>query len=819
MAIFFRVIAALATVHIFVHGAFSGRGWLSTNSISNLKFYRPGSLAFLTLSAYLASVAAFAAGIQFEDVTTKSGVAKITTSYGGAWGNLNGDIYPDLYLNNHARMNSLYINGINNDKFYDTASQVAYWKNGGGNEDVHGGSWADYDNDGDDDLLVSTGICCNPQFFENQNGTLIYKTIEKGFGGDPDKGGRMPIWFDYNNDGVLETSIMTFYGAPTMELQNGVYTKLPLADFKCIQNQYGILIDITGDGKLDVICVHRGSNFPERALDISTYPPVNISASLPPATLVNDIVIGDFDNNLRNDMLLLRGVLRPSQIKVFDGNKIEGIFVEIDGGFSFKSSGALHVRLERGGETTANQAGIYVGASGVNPGSSDFWLNSADAYVQGLKPFVDQGMPEIYIGYDAATERWTINQYLTSFGRWVTTYFELESANAISNLSVTGLKAVDGAVKSVYISNLAGQGLVNTTTSTVFNVPIQCVGGTAADFDNDMDQDIYLVCRGGVENLVNRMYENNGNGTFTLLPDEGGARSVTGVAVANRVGTGEGVMSADYNLDGLIDLVVTNGLNMVPHDRNGGPNQLFKNIANPRNWVLVDLVGTLSNRNGIGARVFATVGGVTQLREQNGGFHRWAQDHQRIHFGLADNTTVDLEVRWPSGRVELFNNLASNELYRITEAQNIEVVSRDIDPNNTAAACGKPTFAKGSEAHLFIWKDCGGTEKWNIRATGGGSTKVLQFTGVINSATGFNSVEPFSFENGDLLTTGPSDTLSYTLKSLNAGEDGASFALNPGTGSSCFQMPAAPPGAKVYLGSQRQEMTAPFDLNTLGPCL
>ena len=105
-----------------------------------------------------------------------------------------------------------------------------------------------------------------------------------------------------------------------------------------------------------------------------------------------------------------------------------------------------------------------------------------------------------------------------------------------------------------------------------------------------------------------------------------------------------------------------------------------------------------------------------------------------------------------------------------------------------------------------------------MRATGGGSTKVLQFTGVINSATGFSSVEPFSFENGDVLTTDPADTLNYTFRSLNAGEDGASFALNPGAGDACFQIPVKPAGAKILLGSQRQEMAGAFDLKTLGAC-
>ena len=52
----------------------------------------------------------------------------------------------------------------------------------------------------------------------------------------------------------------------------------------------------------------------------------------------------------------------------------------------------------------------------------------------------------------------------------------------------------------------------------------------------------------------------------------------------------------------------------------------------------------------MGARVYATANGVTQLRIQNGAYHRWSQDLRRSHFGLAGATVVDLRVEWPSGR-------------------------------------------------------------------------------------------------------------------------------------------------------------------------
>ena len=51
-------------------------------------------------------------------------------------------------------------------------------------------------------------------------------------------------------------------------------------------------------------------------------------------------------------------------------------------------------------------------------------------------------------------------------------------------------------------------------------------------------------------------------------------------------------------------------------------------------FLQLDLVGTTSNRDAVGAKVYVTAGGVTQYREQNGGYHRWSQNFMRLHFGL-----------------------------------------------------------------------------------------------------------------------------------------------------------------------------------------
>jgi len=132
------------------------------------------------------------------------------------------------------------------------------------------------------------------------------------------------------------------------------------------------------------------------------------------------------------------------------------------------------------------------------------------------------------------------------------------------------------------------------------------------------------------------------------------------------------VVSADFDLDGRLDFLVTNGMNMRPQHRNNGPYQLFRNVSPLRNWIEIDLVGTTSNRDAVGAKVLAIAGGVTQVREQNEGYHRWSQNQRRLHFGLADNATVNLIVEWPSGRSDVYENLAAGHIYVATEGSGIQ---------------------------------------------------------------------------------------------------------------------------------------------------
>lgn len=102
------------------------------------------------------------------------------------------------------------------------------------------------------------------------------------------------------------------------------------------------------------------------------------------------------------------------------------------------------------------------------------------------------------------------------------------------------------------------------------------------------------------------------------------------------------------------------------------PNLLYRNNGNANAWLLVRLIGTVSNRSAIGAKVRAraTIGGKEfwQLREISGGSGYCSQNDLRAHFGLGDATQVDtLRIEWPSGIVQELRDVPVNRILTVIE--------------------------------------------------------------------------------------------------------------------------------------------------------
>ncbi len=120
----------------------------------------------------------------------------------------------------------------------------------------------------------------------------------------------------------------------------------------------------------------------------------------------------------------------------------------------------------------------------------------------------------------------------------------------------------------------------------------------------------------------------------------------------------------DVNNDGNIDIAILNV--------GEPPTLLIKRSRNANHRVLFKLVGTKSNRAAIGARVTILAAGVRQFSEVRAGGSYLSQNDLRQHFGLGAATKIDsVEIRWPTGKVEMLENVAADAIYTIVEGEGI----------------------------------------------------------------------------------------------------------------------------------------------------
>ena len=254
----------------------------------------------------------------------------------------------------------------------------------------------------------------------------------------------------------------------------------------------------------------------------------------------------------------------------------------------------------------------------------------------------------------------------------------------------------------LYVNRLyrnEGEGIF-TDVAQAAGVDDAGVGGSAwADYDNDGDLDLFVANNLG----PNRLYRNEGEGTFAEVSEQAGVRdpAVSGFGVAwgdydndgdldlylanwgrNRLYANEGegtfadvaqaagvgnsnfgtsVAWADYDNDGDLDLY---------HETIDTANRLYRNEGTAHHGLVVECVGTSSNRSGIGAVVTAVTGAQRQRRDGDGGSGFYSQPSLPVEFGLGNATKADsLIVAWPSGQVDVFTDLAADQSIRVFEGQ------------------------------------------------------------------------------------------------------------------------------------------------------
>ena len=183
------------------------------------------------------------------------------------------------------------------------------------------------------------------------------------------------------------------------------------------------------------------------------------------------------------------------------------------------------------------------------------------------------------------------------------------------------------------------------------------------DYDNDSWRDLFIAnghvldnvqyIHGGTEYAEPKTMYRNLGGTFQDVTNQ------LGPDLAN-LRVSRAAAFADYDNDGDVDVLVTN---------NGDRPQLFRNDGgNRHHWLEVRLVGTRSNRDGIGGKVKIVANGIVQTDEAKGGMSYQAAHDPRLHFGLGKATRIALlDVAWPSGAVTKLTDVAADQCITIKE--------------------------------------------------------------------------------------------------------------------------------------------------------
>ena len=497
-----------------------------------------------------------------------------------------------------------------------------------------GVGWIDYDQDGLLDLYFvqsgATKAYAPPHplrsalYHNNGDGTFTDVTQKAGVGGEGHYGQGVCVG-DYNNDGYPDLYV-TGYGSAILYHNNGDGTFTDVTDKAGVADKGGwstsaAWIDYDKDGWLDLVVCNYIEWSPE-----------------------NNIWCGEHRAGYR--AYCHPDNYRGQRLKLYHNNH-DGTFTDV-----------------------SKQSGIGI------PEAKGMGVVTAD--------FNNDGWPDIAIANDTWPNFLFINQHDGTFkdvsfisGVAASADGKYEAGMGIDAADVDG----DGWM-DIYITHLdfeLDRLYHNNHDGTYDDVTYQCgignsaifLSGVAAifeDYDNDGWTDIMQVNGAMLDNInlyhsevtykeTKLMFRNLGNGKFVKVSEELGPAFTRPIA-------GRGLAAADFDNDGDIDFAI--------NIRGDFPELLRNDGGNTNNWLTVHLVGTKSNRDGLGSVLKLTSEGFTQVKQAKGGMSYMAANDPRIHFGLGKRKTIEsLQVNWPSGQIENLSKVPVNQIITIKEGAGI----------------------------------------------------------------------------------------------------------------------------------------------------
>jgi hypothetical protein len=518
--------------------------------------------------------------------------------------------------------------GLTQPIVYGTSGEVTYII-----ESMGGGcAFFDYDNDGWIDIFILGGRTLsgtppgsgNRLYHNNRDGTFSDVTEKSGLA---DPGWAVGVCVgDYDNDG-FEDLFLTYYGHNRLYHNNGNGTFSDVtakAGLLHAGNRFGAgctFLDYNRDGHLDLFV----ANYVE--FDLATAPKPNTQVATCSYQGVA-VYCGP------------RGLALPSH--ALYRNQGDGTFTDVS-----KSSGIDSVRTSYGLTAVAldvDEDGwpdIYVACDST---PSLLYMNNHDgtfreeALLRGLAVSADG---QAMAGMGIAPGDYDLDGHIDIFK----THYQQQS---------NGLYHCSG--KGEFDDVTVGAGVASERRFVSW-------GNGIVDLDNDGWPDIFYVT-GNVYPELERtfarfparsqpiIFRSLRNGKFVEMGKEAGP-----ALAAHHCS--RGCAFGDFDNDGDLDILVMN--------QNEPPSLIRNDAPSGNHWIKVRLEGTKSNRSAIGARVLVRYGGKVQAQERMSQSSYCSANDARLHFGLGNAATADVEVRWPSGLVETLKSVAADQLLTLRE--------------------------------------------------------------------------------------------------------------------------------------------------------
>ncbi len=643
-------------------------------------------------------------GIIFTDVTASVGMGTVAPQWGGIWGDFDSDGDQDLYAGNHFNTPNLY---RNDGGTFTDIQPLADTGIKSGPDDWHGAAWGDYNNDGFLDLYVVVGKARDGSDFYINNGdeTFMENALAAGVKND-DGRGRVPQWVDYDNDGYLDIFVANDVNAAPHALyhnNDGGGTFTDVAESAEIDFTFGAdgvaWADYDNDGWMDFILTKTGSGNPKgfnlfrnRTDQNEPFEDVTdkVGFTSGDGQFPRTAAWGDYDNDGDLDLYLGRSYFPFVDNLISTTNVITAIARVRSGqeGITFNTTGSEVTFDLWQSDRIMQTYQIELGVNNTFPSNVPFTLNGLTNTHIGQPTYTPgAGDSNSFVWRNSQEKPW--NLYWNSSGTFDTVSVITTTDGTFTDISADGLDIPPPSQprpNALYRNK--GNGTFKLDTNYVDEYEYNTYNAQWIDFDNDGDLDLYVTNTGDtyLGNQPNQLYQND-NGIFT---DVANSVKLDNLTSGNEVCTAW----ADYNNDGFLDMFLSNS------EFTGylaGSQKLYRNEGNDNHWLQISLIGTESNRLGIGTKIEVTTGDVTQFRQVGVDSSNGCHNSFVAHFGLDQVTTADaITVTWPSGNVDVLEDIPADQILTITE--NLPTLTMTTPANETTdVSLNQPIVVRFSE--------------------------------------------------------------------------------------------------------------------------